>query len=362
MPQFNLVLLIGSNPLPNLVAAIALKEQVSKYWLLHSEGTYSTKQYSENLKKAIQEKISESENQIEIKSLSNISSSRSIESDLQNLNIDTNEHVYLNYTGGTKAMAVHTYRYLEKRFNDNFSASYLDARNFEIVFDYGANENINQLREKVHLSVQDILAIHNYKILSYKEELEGQQIINYISDIISSLQENPSIDIPNNITDKFPIQSDIDKNDVEGGKWLEKLIFLKLEEWNKRQSSDKISIGHTLYAQNDNNRLFELDAFVLFGYQLIAISITKSKDKDKVKKRAFEVYHRAKQIGGDEAKAILIVGWKNNEIEESSGAKKVQILTQDIQSFTGTSAGEIIVIGQEGWLNIVNVLDQITQK
>ncbi|MEM1043985.1 MAG: hypothetical protein AAGI91_15325 [Bacteroidota bacterium] len=61
----------------------------------------------------------------------------------------------------------------------------------------------------------------------------------------------------------------------------------------------------------DDYDKFELDVMALRGYQLFAVSCTTSQGKSDVKKKLFEVLHRARQIGGDEARAAVVSAVRN---------------------------------------------------
>lgn len=51
---------------------------------------------------------------------------------------------------------------------------------------------------------------------------------------------------------------------------------------------------------------FELDVAVVLGYQLLVVSCTTSVEPKLLKGKGFEVIHRARQIGGDGARAIVL--------------------------------------------------------
>ena len=50
----------------------------------------------------------------------------------------------------------------------------------------------------------------------------------------------------------------------------------------------------------------EVDLVAVFGYQLVLISCTVDDGRDLVKQKAFEAMHRARQMGGDGARAVMI--------------------------------------------------------
>src|SRR5690606_16455406 len=116
-----------------------------------------TKQFAENIEAVLKE--IKPDIQIEKSPLSDISRDCIIMRNLDDQllqGIDRNSKVHLNYTGGTKSMAVHVYRFLEKNLKNRFSASYLDARNYCIVFDNRIEKDTGDLRGNIKISWDDL--------------------------------------------------------------------------------------------------------------------------------------------------------------------------------------------------------------
>src|SRR5450759_2043811 len=130
----HLILLVGGNPLPNWVAArLLLKDsseaqgQPRKIWLLHSDGSDgepSTKEIAQRLKKLLckhlfpqiedcgasnQETTPEGIVLVGIPSADKIGIENHLPQIIQGLK--GHSRIGLNYTGGTKPMAVHVYRW-----------------------------------------------------------------------------------------------------------------------------------------------------------------------------------------------------------------------------------------------------------
>lgn len=81
---------------------------------------------------------------------------------------------------------------------------------------------------------------------------------------------------------------------------------------------------------------FQIDVILMKGYQLIGISCTTSEKRDLCKSKGFEIIHRTRQIGGDEAKAVLITRF-NDE-----GKKDLQ---KELEIDTGGTKTNILVLG-----------------
>ena len=180
-----LILLIGGNPLPNYVTAKYMLDETrndtealpvpDNFILLHSN---ITKDYAQKIKEKMKltgygtfvnlgdderskEKISEaiSDKLTKLKDECIISS------------------IHLNYTGGTKPMAVHAYNEIEKfcKAQNNKSIksifTYLDPVQFKLVLDeseacYPAEPD-KDLRNKVKLEIKDLFDIH---LMKYEKE------------------------------------------------------------------------------------------------------------------------------------------------------------------------------------------------
>jgi len=428
-----LVLMVGTNPLPNYIVGSYLKENYDKFVFIYSEknediNQSSTKDYANKLKKHL------NLDNCTLLPLSNVSNPSAIRDDLKEKFPDNIDEVHLNYTGGTKTMAVHVYNFLKEKFNDNFNASYLDARSHKLIYDNSKKESLN-LKDKIKIDIDTLLSIHLYK----KNKLETHDTYNYkykqkFGDNFDSISEkienaikdgkgkdfvkwlenpfrkifkgnnrlleqaekfrehiqklsdsNPSpIYEFNNktlpfiwdILNAFPEDKRINdgeklwipgidinnkqfsnriKDTVEflDGKWLEWYVYneIRNELLNKELEEEK-HFGISLEAKKENSPEspnFELDIFMINGYQLVGISITTSDKQGDCKLKGFEVIHRVRQIGGDESKAILITGLPKDDINRSP--KKLQ---EDLSFMTGTANDKIVVFGVDDWADIGN--------
>jgi hypothetical protein len=82
--------------------------------------------------------------------------------------------------------------------------------------------------------------------------------------------------------------------------WLEVAVYSqlpKINTWN----------GVRLMPTHADIRCpFELDVITILGYQPVAFSVTTAHNNGKVKEKAFEVWHRVRQLGGDGARAVVV--------------------------------------------------------
>jgi len=421
--KYNLVLIIGTNPLPNLVVANYLlnynRERLSTIYLIYSENNRKqsgTLQLATNLESILRNEYHDID--VQKIPLSDVSNANKIIEDLNKAKWEKSSTYHLNYTGGTKTMAVHVYQYFKENFKD-LVFSYLDARNYLLLFDDGRYKPESQdLRIKVKISIEELLKLHGYsiendsyknekfenvilpkfeeaikndtfkyfnewykKIRYIKAECNLEKIKNFKEDIgkeiplnIKKIVENFGQDIPEvakSILDAFPdekkihqkengqyklwipdenknISNDDFKEKVKktweylDGKWLEHYVYEKLKlQLQSKGFKENRDFGWSLKAKNELEKSFELDIFIIIGYQLVAISITTESKTYIYKSNRFEVIHRARQIGGDESIAILITGLKNTTD-----------LQNDLQINTGTTEERFKVFGIDDWKDI----------
>ena len=349
-----LVLMVGTNPLPNYVVGSYLKKNYDKFVLIYSDkneniNQSSTADYANKLKKH----LNLNNNNCTVP-LSNVSDPSAIRDDLKEKFPEDNiDEVHLNYTGGTKTMAVHVYNFLKenfaKKFAKKFNASYLDARSHKLIYDNG--ERSGSLKGEIKIDIDTLLSIHLYKknkletndTYTYKQKFganfdsisekiknaikdgKGKDFVKWLEDtfrkifkgnnklleqtkkfeehiqklngidqsLIDRFNESPQFiwDILN----AFPEDKRIVKNnrfpdrieDVENirytvkfldGIWLEWYVYneiiSKLQEKGLQEGKH---FGISLEAKKENSPEspnFELDIFIINGYQLVGISIT----------------------------------------------------------------------------------------
>ena len=167
----DLVLLIGTNPLPNFVVAKYFMEKnpsLKRIWMIISDGIgeqISTSKIADNLISVLTE-INTKIKFPKFFSITDIGDAESIFTTVSTMQaeiIKSKEfyRVHLNYTGGTKAMSVHVYRAFEAKFQDQCEFSYLDARDFKLKMDYQKFKTMPKMYEKVNMSILDLIKMHN---------------------------------------------------------------------------------------------------------------------------------------------------------------------------------------------------------
>lgn len=126
----HLFLLLGENNLPNAVAALELIASAGTVYLVHTDRTRSQAQYLQIFLQATQQF-----ERIQLLDLATYQAEPSvIRQRLGSVAGGLSGRVGMNYTGGTKVMAVHAYRFLADRY-PNAVFSYLDSNTLEMVID-----------------------------------------------------------------------------------------------------------------------------------------------------------------------------------------------------------------------------------
>lgn len=397
----DLVLLVGTNPLPNYVVGkyFSLHNQnLNRIWLIYSEKTEfnkgGTKQYADDIEAVLKKEIARDIN-IKKEPISEISRSSDISNETREIlspgKCEEIEKLHLNYTGGTKAMSVHVYRELEKLWGQRFSASYLDARDFSIKFDDYMEYDIEDLRKTIEISWEGLFQLHNTKMTKkgerYLDYLRPEEIENVLSKLfilvekgkVAELKEwvKESNKLKPNITDKsthdiinetmarfninnnrviFEFLKSLPEDDqnfyVSGkrkekfseflnGKWLE-IYVCQLIKKMKPESAPLLNynlIPITDSQNSKNKKDFEMDVIMKNGYQICGIScgtaIGKGKEGE-LKNKGFEVILRSRQLGGDEARAILVTLLNKNDIDR---------FERDLKGSAGSGRDNFTVLG-----------------
>lgn len=411
----NLILLIGTNPLPNFVVTeyfLQNNYNIKAIWLVHSEKTDSqegTYHYAQKLVDVLKSRHSDKSISFNFIPLSDISNAKKILSDVRKLlisNLKENDTVHLNYTGGTKVMGTHVYLSLRQEENKRLakSFSYLDARTFRIVDDE-KDDITEDLRGKVSLAFNELIRLHGFErknedsnnsdfekaTLAFRELIKEGKLKDFfqpnggydrtmfeskdkrgeLAEKVEDInQERIDHFTPNDtfhrvismLPDKYRIfdehkrfRKDIDKKSfkktlkyIDGG-WFEEYIYTVLKE-NFTETNIEILKDWEI-RKDDWAGNFQLDVILMKGYQLIGISCTTSKGKHICKSKGFEIIHRTRQIGGDEAKAVLFTLLDNNKKSD---------LQDELLIDTGSTKANILVFGRED-INENHIVEKIKE-
>ncbi|MFN8443266.1 MAG: DUF1887 family CARF protein [Caldilineaceae bacterium] len=339
----HLFLLIGSNPLPNYVAAMLLRRPNTVFYLIHTSSTFPIAEGLRNQLADLGERHETSLLQVDATDSESISNG--IEAQLRK--IPPRATIGLNYTGGTKAMAVHSYRILETKRGDTVF-TYLDAQTLSL-FIVGSNAQATRkvsVRQRCEIPLKTVMQLHGYtryqsesapnwnqtnrkKLVStiailtinpesYKQwkEYTAQKPLDTLPDLNQWPALSPFVEQVRSIcgadADTLQLSLFLEEGKkssscrtwLQGG-WLEEYTIDAID--SVRKVCELTDLGMNLKpTKQGNDNSFELDIAAMRGYQLLSLSCIVSDVKDSCQEHFFEAYIRARQFGGEEAHAALI--------------------------------------------------------
>jgi hypothetical protein len=389
----HLFVLVGGNPLPNVVVSKLLLADTGTLHLVHSSDTAEVaNRIGTHFPRYSTHEIKDSADGVEIQGVVG-----------RAVNECGGSSVGLNYTGGTKAMAVHAHQAITQALPKPV-LTYLDAHNLALlrtdinpVERYPAqyavtlsieelfqlhgigldarhpvrrtsrHEALNQVLARAHTTVAGQVAFDTWcrQYLRYPKGKDArrckQMLAEELGDDLAALVTDPDElygralfavrggaccggELVDDLKD-FPVRPIPYPTDSvlhEVGEAMREAFGIDGAAFDPAAVTDNLEVGlknakdltHYLdgdwvehlalaafIAHKDTHHLhdwgaslqtttqpydFEFDAAAMQGYQLYAVSCTRSADKGLCKSKLFEAYVRAAQLGGDEAKVGLV--------------------------------------------------------
>ncbi len=159
----HLILLVGANPLPNAVAGKLLVAPGGEITLVHSKGTAE-------VARKLCRWLSEPGIKVKFREVEESYPYSIVEGLQAVLDTGSAQKVGLHYTGGTKAMSVHTYRALERWAGEKGKEavfSYLDARSLKMVFDPVEGKERPMpiyVGQALEIKLEDLMKLHGWEL------------------------------------------------------------------------------------------------------------------------------------------------------------------------------------------------------
>lgn len=329
-----LILLVGSNPLPNYLVARALRP--SRIVLVYTDETETAKdRLVVRLRADLGDAVS-----VTAKYVKDATCATTVQRAIQGC---WQKHapegsVGLNYTGGTKVMATHARMAFAEQGGEPQHASYLDEGGKDaeprLRFDDGTSRSLKELGVPA-LSLETILALHGigYRPRTDRDgaptEDDARAICNAVlrdPGLAKTLyEERPCLKglkkPPEAASDPFKLSDhglelsiaklpDMDGKLFKrwykfiGGEWLEEWVGAILRELSLTPEPE-IVVGVNAF-RGETRAQLEVDVAVVRGYRSYFISCTTNETKAICKPKLFEVAVRARQLGGDLARAALV--------------------------------------------------------
>ncbi len=343
-----LILTVGTNPLPVWVAWHHLKDKLPQPVQVRFVRTTGTEAEEERLKRHCEGATF----------LSSILTSagdpkvirRDIKEAMSNdptnpVNTLTNLHIH--YTGGTQAMGVETVAALEATLRNNravqIDASYLDpGRTSAPTIRSRNGVLVGDTRKKVDARLKTIALLNGFTIGPFEHT--------YWQRSASHKKECPGPATPDQAqltAGRQALFQDRCKNPL----WLEYGAYAAFEEALQRISEENESrrnceLFHTVYVRragegNQEVKPFELDVVAVLGYQIVVVSCTTDFCQNTIKEKGMEAILRARQLGGDEARAIVLCA--------NYDPKAIERVEAELQDETGSEKLPLQVWGKKKW-------------
>jgi hypothetical protein len=257
--------------------------------------------------------------------------------------------IHLNYTGGTKTMAVAAYEavrtFSEGKQHIACRFSYLDARSHQLKTMSDQDfPPCGDLRYHVKPSIEQLFVLHNLQgTPMYKTEITAEycktlQIQNFMQTAIShDFQEalgdfeethktrtwfrsqdicEENAELFKKLLQKYGLAALLEDTEsikdcrkiysLVASEWMEQALFVSLQ--SIRQSDPSSGLSHIFWDIKGKARgkEFQVDVIALRGYEMILLSCTSEYREGICKQKAFEANYRAVQIAGIHAKRALV--------------------------------------------------------
>lgn len=364
--RVTLILLVGSNPLPNYLAACALRP--GRIALVYTSETESAKY---RLRRALAEALGDGI-AIDEAFVEDATCATMVCRVVNGLMADDDgRHLRLNYTGGTKVMAAHARMAFASRGGRAEHASYLDEggldRQAQLRFDDGNPRPLSGHME-YPLKLGTVLALHGITHTPRKAKTPAPTTDDAREILCKVLADPPlaaalygererlqKIGNPNRATSEpfradryglslsvpeFPKNEQMSQfaNGKEKRSWFEQWYrFIGgewLEEWLRAQihalelaPPPEITVGVNA-SRGEKVTQLEVDVAVIRGHRSYFVSCTTDASKHMCKLKLFEVAVRSRQLGGDLARAAVVclahdqtVSALQNDVDDVWGAR-----------------------------------------
>lgn len=319
----HLFVLVGTNPLPNVVAIRLLMPETGCVYFLY---TATTSLFVDRIIQAghlppavtVKRIMVDEEKGAQIEE--KVASAAAGKSSLG-----------LNYTGGTKHMVLHAYeavRNAAQALKVQPVLSYLNARTLTMrVEQIGRQANTYQVATSVQLTIDELLNLHGNPRGAWNEQPIKTPVYEVLAQLPpgdltkwyqrarqgKNLEQQREIPLPDfgellPFWDGLTTIGDLaehwhvsmhDLSKWFAGHWLEHYTLTAIQQ---------VAVVCDIHASamNLETRGFEFDVIAIKGYQLFALSCVTQHDKSTLKQKLFEAYIRARQMGGDEARTAIV--------------------------------------------------------
>ncbi len=245
-------------------------------------------------------------------------------------------HLHIHYTGGTKVMGVETVSAIESGLPQNvrIDTSYLDPRGSSGPCILNRNKVlVGDTRKDIDVNLERIALLNGFVAPPF-----GQYpALRPPTD--DQLKSGHKFLVTPNMTVPIHIPGIADRGDL-----LEYGVYgafqNALSSVTSRNNYALFQGVHVRRKGKPGARDFELDVVAVLGYQIILVSCSVS---PVVKLKAMEALHRARQLGGDEARAVMLSGTHGNN---------ARIIEDELKDEIGSASAPLQVWGEDKWSHL----------
>ena len=279
-------------------------------------------------------------------------------------------HLHVHYTGGTQVMGVETVSAIEERLANNpnvrVDTTYLDAR--------GGNGPclisrrrviVSDARNNINVDLNHIALLNGFTPAPFgikRRDRNGREYNHEYYDKDSRTWEKEYR--------RAPARLEQDQ-EQEGNRVLtamhprdswrhgaiagfcdtnfEYAAYVALKQALENIERSNYKVYHKVYVKRTGAQIrdkeFELDVVAILGYQIVLVSCTLAGGSGLIKQKGMEAILRARQLGGDEAQAIVLC---RAHFEEAERVEK------ELHDEVGSVGYPLRIWGTDKWPNLQN--------
>ena len=266
--------------------------------------------------------------------------------------------IHVHYTGGTKVVCVETVAAAEAikavlSGTVDLKTSYLDPRadSGATLVDRDGNALVSDTRKGVEPCLSRIAELNGFEIgpfaYEYRDESGDSQTRDCPAPEFLSEQQlargDAALSSGRNLTPEL----------LEYGAYAAFECALADISWQSPNRKN-YRLFHKVYVRRANAtdasvKPFELDLVAVLGYQIVVVSCTLAYEHARVKQKGMEAILRMRQLGGVEARAIVLC----------SASREAQRLIQaELKEATGHSSLPLEIWGRDTWYCLRQTFNQ----